>query len=340
MGHGESVLKILVTGGGGFLGGHLARALKAQAGGHEVHTFQRGDYPALAEAGIMQHRGDLACRSDVSNACMGMDMVYHTAAKAGVWGPLSEYYQTNVVGTQNIVHGCKDHDVRMLVYTSSPSVVFDGTDEEGINERAPYPRNYLSYYSRTKAEAERLVLGACDQRLRAVALRPHLIWGPGDPHLVPRILNRSKAGKLKLVGDGRKRVDSTYIDNATDAHLAAGQTLLKNKEFKPRSYFISNEEPLEMVQLLNKILSAGGEPPVTERVSPGMAYLAGWILESLYRIVRSKKEPLMTRFVARQLATAHWFDLSAAKNDLGYSPKVSIDEGMGRLAQWLKDQPL
>ena len=333
-------MKILVTGGGGFLGGHLARALKAQAEGHEVHTFQRGDYPALAEAAIIQHRGDLGCLNEVDKACMGMDMVFHTAAKAGVWGPFTEYYQTNVVGTQNIVSGCKHHGVRMLVYTSSPSVIFDGTDEKGVNEKAPYPRNYLSYYSQTKAEAERFVLGACDDRLRVVALRPHLIWGPGDPHLVPRILSRSKAGKLKLVGDGSQRFDSTYIDNAVDAHLAAGQALLKKKEFKPRAYFISNDDPLEMVQLLNKILSAGGEPPVTKRISPGKAYLAGWILESLYRFVGSKKEPIMTRFVARQLATAHWFDLSAAKNDLGYQPKVSIDEGMLRLAQWLKDHPL
>jgi len=333
-------VKILVTGGGGFLGCHLARALKAQAERHEVHTFHRGDYPALAEAGITQHRGDLGSVNDVNRACMGMELVFHTAAKAGVWGPYKEYYQTNVVGTQNIVEGCKRHDVRMLVYTSSPSVIFDGTDEEGVNEDEPYPKKYLSYYSRTKAEAERIVLEACDYRFRAVALRPHLIWGPGDPHLVPRVLSRSKAGKLRLVGDGSQRVDSTYIDNAVDAHLAAGQTLLKKKQFKPRAYFISNDEPLEMVQLLNKILHAGGEPPVTKCVSPGKAYLAGWILESLYRIVGSKKEPIMTRFVARQLATAHWFDLSAAKNDLGYKPKVSIDEGMLRLAQWLKEHPL
>jgi nucleoside-diphosphate-sugar epimerase len=268
-----------------------------------------------------------------------MDMIYHAAAKAGVWGALSDYYQTNVLGTQNIVKGCRDHGVAMLVYTSSPSVVFDGSDEEGINEEAPYPKRFLSHYSQTKAEAERFVLAAADPRLRVVALRPHLIWGPGDPHLVPRVLNRSRAGRLKLVGDGRKRVDSTYIDNAVDAHLAAGQALLRDDTFKPQAYFISNDEPLEMGQLLNKILDAGGEPPVTARVAAGTAYRVGMVLEGLYRLMGSKSEPIMTRFVARQLATAHWFDLSAAKRDLGYRPEVSIDEGMLRLSQWLNDHP-
>ena len=226
-----------------------------------------------------------------------------------------------------------------MVYTSTPSVVFDGTDEEGIDESVPYTKNYFNHYQKTKAEAEQLVLNANSDELKTVALRPHLIWGPGDPHLVPRVINRAKAGRLKLVGTKDNKVDSCYIDNAAHAHVLAADCLKSDARCAGKVYFVSNNEPLTMPDLINKILAAARLPPVDKTVPENLAYAVGFILEKLYTLFNIKTEPIMTRFVARQLSTSHWFDLSAAKQDLDYRPLVSIEEGMQRLQKSLSPDP-
>ncbi|MBY0231624.1 MAG: NAD-dependent epimerase/dehydratase family protein, partial [Gemmataceae bacterium] len=228
---------------------------------------------------------------------------------------------------------CRAAGVRRFVHTSSPSVVFDGTDMEGVDESVPYPRHHEAHYPRTKAAAERMVLAANGRGLATVALRPHLHWGPGDNHLVPRLLERGP--RLRRIGEG-KRIDSVYIDNAAEAHLLAADRLEVGSPIAGRAYFISNGEPLPTWELVDRILAAGGRPPVTRSVSPGLAYLAGWVMEGLWGVFRPWEEPPLTRFVARELATSHWFDIGAARRDLGYEPRVSIDEGMRRLAAWLQ----
>jgi len=322
-------MRILVTGGGGFLGGAIVRRLVAR--GDDVRAFQRGEYPQLAELGVLTFRGDLTDLDALARAASGCDVVVHTAAKAGVWGPCRDYYRVNVVGTQTVLDVCRRLGIARLVYASSPSVVFDGRDEQGIDEQTPYPRHYLAAYPRTKALAEQMVLSANSATFATVALRPHLIWGPGDPHLVPRILDRARRGRLRLVGRGDNRVDSTYIDNAAAAHVAAIDRLTPTADCAGKAYFISNGQPLPMRELLSRILAAGGLPPVTRRISPLVAYSAGTVLEAVHRLFRRAGEPAMTRFVARQLACAHWFDLSAARRDLGYDVEVSLDEGFARL---------
>lgn len=329
-------MKALVTGGGGFLGGAIVRALRAR--NDHVRTFQRGEYPALRELGVEVVRGDLRDVDALTRAVAGCDVVFHVAAKAGVWGDFNEYYQSNYLGTRNVIAACNTQGANRLVYTSTPSVVFNGSDEENMDETAPYPSRFLNAYQETKALAERCVLGANTHTLATVALRPHLIWGPGDPHLVPRIIHRAREGKLKLVGTGSNLVDSTYIDNAASAHLLAADRLQPGASCAGRAYFISNGEPLAMSDLINRILAAGGLPPVGKHVSPRVAWVAGHVLEKIYMLFRIREEPLMTRFVARQLATAHWFDLGNAKRDLGYEPAVDIDDGMQRLKQSLLNQ--
>lgn len=328
-------MKVLVTGGGGFLGGAIVRRLVAR--GDAVRTLQRGEYPALAALGVECVRGDLSDAALVQAAVRGCDAVIHTAAKAGVWGPFEDYYRANVVGTRNVLAACRAVGVKRLVYTSSPSVVFDGRDEAGIDETAPYPARYLAHYPRTKAEAERAVLAANGPELATVALRPHLIWGPGDPHLLPRLVALAKSGKLRLVARDDNLVDSTYVDNAALAHVLALDALSRaDVPHRPacagRAYFISNGEPLAMAELVNKLLAAKGVPPVTRTISPGLAYAAGAMLEMLYKLLRRRDEPPITRFVARQLSTSHWFDLTAARRDLGYEAEVSLAKGLARLA--------
>lgn len=327
-------MKVLVTGGGGFLGGAVVRRLLDR--GNTVRSLQRGDYAWLDEAGVESIRGDLADRDTVERAVRGCDAVLHVAAKAGVWGPRREYEAANVTGTRHVIEACLREGVARLVYTSSPSVVFDGADEEGIDERAAYPHRYLADYPRTKALAEQAVLAANGPRLATLALRPHLIWGPGDPHLVPRIVARARAGRLRLVGSGANRVDSTYIDNAADAHLAALDRLAPGAACAGRAYFISNGQPLPMRELVGRILAAAGLPRELRSLPPPLAYALATALEGAWRMLRRVDEPPLTRFVVRQLATAHWFDLTAARRDLGYEPRVTLDEGFARLRAWLE----
>ncbi len=324
---------ILVTGGGGFLGKAIVEQLVAL--GHRVWSFSRGYHGELEALGAGQVQGDIADAQAVRNAIEGKDAVFHTAAKAGVWGRFEDYHRPNVAGTQHVIDGCRACGVPFLIHTSSPSVVFDGTDMQGVDESAPYPAHFHAPYPQTKAMAEKLVIDAADQTLQTIILRPHLIWGPGDNHLTPRIIARAKS--LRQVGDGQNRVDTIYIDNAANAHILAMQALEKNPALSGKAYFISDDDPIKLWEMVNRILAAGGCPPVTGKISPRLAFAAGTVLEWVYRTLHLPGEPKMTRFVARELATSHWFDISAAKRDLGYSASVSIDEGMARLQAWLNN---
>ncbi len=326
-------MNALVTGGGGFLGGAIVRLLVAR--GDRVRSYSRQRYAELDTLGVEQFQGDLSDAESVRRAVEGRDVVFHVAAKAGVGGRYQTYHRANVVGTENVLTACRQLGVPRLVYTSSPSVVFDGRDMHGATEVVPYATHYHAHYPSTKAQAERLVLAANGANLATVALRPHLIWGPGDNHLVPRILARGRAGKLRRIGRGNPLIDSTYIDNAAEAHLLAADRLAPRATIAGKVYFISNGEPMPTWDLVNQILAAGGLPPVTRSVPVWLAVAAGWLLESLYAIAWPEAEPPMTRFVARELATSHWFDLTAARRDLGYVPRVTIAEGLKRLAESL-----
>ncbi len=326
-------MKALVTGGGGFLGKAIVKLLRER--GDEVRSFSRNPHPALTEMGVEHCRGELADAGAVKRAAEGCDIVFHVAAKAGVWGPYEEFYRANVLGTKHVIEACRLHGIKRLVHTSSPSVVFDGSDMEGVDESVPYPEHFEAFYPQTKAEAEQLVLQANDQTLATVALRPHLIWGPEDNHLVPRILERGAKGALRKLGTRECLVDTVYIDNAALAHLQAADHLDVGSVVAGKAYFISQGEPLPIWDVVNRILDAGGLPPVTRTLSPALAYTIGVILEKVYGLIKLKGEPRMTRFVAKELSTSHWFDLSAARNDFGYQPEVTFDEGLERLREWL-----
>jgi nucleoside-diphosphate-sugar epimerase len=327
-------MRALVTGGGGFLGSAIVRMLVER--GDEVCSFSRNEYPALAALGVKQFRGNLENLDEVVSAATGCDIVFHVAAKAGIWGNYDDFYQANVTGTENVVAACHRTGIDRLVYTSSPSVVFDGSDVEGGDESLPYPARYDAHYPATKAMAEQEVLAANSNELATTALRPHLIWGPGDNHLVPRILAKGRAGKLRRIGDRPNLVDTVYLDNAARAHLLAADRLYPGSVIAGKSYFISNDEPLPLWDIVNCILAAANIPPVTRSISPTLAFTVGCIFEGLWWLFRLDGEPPITRFVSQELATAHWFDISAARRDLGYHPEISIDEGMIRLKQSLQ----
>ena len=325
---------VLVTGGGGFVGRAVVKQLLAR--GDHVHSFARGVYPDLAESGVEVFSGDLADAAAVGRACAGCDVVFHIAAKAGIWGGYGGYCDTNVRGTDHVLAACAEHGVGRLVYTSSPTVVFNGRSMAGVDESVPYPRRHHSHYAATKALGEQAVLAANGSTLRTVALRPHLIWGPRDNHIVPRLVRQARAGTLRRVGDGSNRVDTTYIDDAARAHLLAADALQTNPAAAGRPFFISQGEPVPLWELVDRILAAAGCQAVTRAVPRPVAWAAGAMLEAAYTLFRLKGEPRMTRFVANELATTHWFDITAARRELGYEPGISIAEGLRRLDAWLR----
>ncbi|MEH6453265.1 MAG: 2-alkyl-3-oxoalkanoate reductase [Psychromonas sp.] len=326
----SKVQRVFVTGAGGFLGKALCRFLRSA--NIDVVGFARGNYPELQQMGVAFVQGDISDKASLLKAMQGCDLVFHVASKAGVWGSKESYFSPNVIGTENIISVCETLNIQHLIYTSTPSVTFAGVDENGINESQPYAEKFLNYYGLSKAIAEQKVIAANSEKLKTVSLRPHLIWGPGDPHLVPRVLERAKSGKLKLVGKQDKLVDTIYIDNAVYAHLLAALALTKDvTTCAGKAYFLSNDQPIHMAEMLNKILACKNIPAVSKRVPAGVAYAAGALLEWVYLKLNKQDEPIMTRFVAKQLSTAHYYDISAAKNDLGYEPIVSIDLGMQKL---------
>ena len=323
---------ILVTGGGGFLGGAIVRLLVSR--GEKIRSFSRSAYAELEALGVQQVLGDLSDSGAVEKACQGVETVFHVAAKPGYWGRFKDFYKTNVLGTQNIIAACRSNGVKRLIHTSSPCVVFDGKNMAGVDESTPYPARYEAHYPRTKAMAELAVLKACREGLTAIILRPHLIWGPGDNHLAPRLLAR--AHRLRRIGNSNNLVDTIYVDNAAKAHVLADQCLARNRSLSGRIYFLSQDEPIPLWNMVNAILKAGGKPPITRSIPLTMAVTAGAVCEAAFKILRLKGEPPMTRFIARELTTSHWFNIQAAKTDLGYIPEISMAQGLKRLEAWLR----
>jgi 2-alkyl-3-oxoalkanoate reductase len=323
-------MRVLVTGGSGFLG--KALVFQLLSAGHEVVTLCRGRDEDLERSDANNVRGDLADQDTVREAARGCDAVIHTAAKVGAHVRAAEFESTNVLGTRHVINACLAEQVGRLIYTSTPSVVHAGGDIEGADESLPYPDSFHAHYPRTKAAAERAVLAANGDQLATVALRPHLIWGPGDTNLVPRILARARAGRLRFVGTTPKLVDTTYIDNAVDAHLCALRQLEPGAACAGKAYFIANGEPVLQSSIINGILEAGGLPPNDQFISATAARIVGGVLEAAYWLFGLRGEPPMTRFLAEQLSTAHWYDLSAAARELEYRPRVSVEEGLRRLA--------
>jgi nucleoside-diphosphate-sugar epimerase len=327
-------MKALVTGGGGFIGRYIVEKLVAR--GFDVTSLSRGDHPELGALGVKTARADVCEREKVITAVSGMDVVFHTAARVGVGGRLAGFHRVNVIGSRNVVDACVAGGVKRLIFTSSPSVVFGGEPHEGADETAPYPSSFNAHYPATKAIAERETLSANGRDgLLTCAIRPHLVWGPRDTNLIPRLLARADAGRLVMVGDGQNLVDMVYVENAADAHILAMDRLFAGSPVAGSAYFITQGEPVNLWDWVNRILKRLGRAPVKKRVSYPLAYAVGAVMETAYTLLGVDAEPPMTRFLAQQLAMSHHFDIGKARRELGYTPKIGADEGLERLAKSL-----
>ena len=328
-------MKALVTGGGGFLGLYIVEQL-LQAG-HDVRVFCRGHYQSLDALGVQCVQGDLRDERAVMEACRGIEAVFHAAAVPGVWGSWKMFHGINTRGTLNIIAACRKHHVSRLIFTSSPSVVFDGHDHIDADESLPYPTTWMCHYPHSKALAEQAVLAANDSdRLRTISLRPHLIWGPRDNHLIPRLIGKARSGRLRRVGDGTNLVSVSYVENAAAAHLQAEISLRLSDTATGRAYFINEPEAVNLWDWINLVLQRAGLPPVRKSVSAANARRAGAVLEAVWNLLRLKGEPPMTQFVAAQLAGSHSYSIAAAQRDFGYHQLVSTEQGLQRLQPDLK----
>ena len=323
--------KVFLTGGGGFLGRSIAKALVER--GYKVLSFSRKKYPFLDELGVESYQGDISCLDQIIEAAAGCDCIIHTAALAGIWGKPKDYMDTNYHGTLNVLKAAKHLKIKRLIYTSSPSVAFEGRDINGLGDWAPYAKKFFCSYSYSKKLAEEAVLAANSKDLQTLALRPHLIWGPNDPHFLPRLLQRSREGKLFRVGHLRNLVDVIYVENAAIAHLDALKAMGVNPNLGGKAYFLGQEKPVKLWTFIDQLLVAGGEKPLKTKSIPfPLAFGVGFFFEFLYKAMGTfHRDPPMTRFLALQLSKSHYFSHDGAKRDFSYKVNISTDEGLRRL---------
>ncbi|MBD3672105.1 MAG: NAD-dependent epimerase/dehydratase family protein [Planctomycetaceae bacterium] len=323
-------MRALVTGGGGFLGRYIVEQLLER--GDDVRVLCRGDYPFLRELSVDYQRGDVRKREDVQRACEAIDTVFHTAAIPGIWGPWEKYHSINTQGTLNLLEASQHQGVSQFLYTSSPSVIFDNTNHVSQDESLSYPDHYLCHYPRSKALAEKAVLEANGQAgMATCSIRPHLMWGPRDNHLVPRLLQRAQSGRLVQVGDGSNMISVIYVENAAASHLQAADRLSLDSPVAGEAYFINEKEPVNLWSWIGDILAMAGLPPVRKSISYRTAYTVGTLMEWTYSALRLKSEPTMCRFLANQLSLSHTYKIEKAERDFGYQPLVSFEEGMQRM---------
>lgn len=318
-------MKVVVTGGGGFVGGAICRRLRQL--GHDVTALGRRPHPDLTAEGIHTAVQDLAAagaETGLSAIFAGADCVFHTAAHVKMWGPREAFVRGNITATHNVIAACRAAGVAKLVFTSSPSVVAADRDLRGVDESQPYPSRYRALYPETKAAAERAVLAAHGTGLKTIALRPHLIFGPGDTNLVPTILRRARAGRLVQVGDGLNLVDLTLIDDCVTAHLLAAAALDKQEAAGGRAFFISQGTPVRLWEWIGRVLALHGLPPVRRRMSASTALRVATVAEGLWRTLGLASDPPLTRFLAEEMATDHYFDISAARRELGFVPSCDV----------------
>lgn len=322
--------RAFVTGGGGFLGLALVELLVAE--GWQVTSGSRRRYDEVTRTGATSVTMDLGDADSVKQAVLDAapDVVFHVAALAGVWGSRADFERTNVTGTENVIDACREAGVGRLVFTSSPSVCFDGADHVDASNDLPYPDDYLAHYPETKARAERAVLAANDERLATTAIRPHLIFGERDPHLFPRLIERARAGRLVIVGDAENEVSVTHVENAAAAHLDAARTLAVGSPHAGRAYFLGQKDPVKLWDWIAKILEGLDLPRPTRRVSVRTATFVGGFLETCWKLLPLSGEPPMTRFVAKQLGASHSYDLTPAMRDFGYVERVDLEAATAR----------
>lgn len=323
-------MRYVVTGATGCLGLNLTRRLVQE--GHEVIAIGRNKQLGhiLTGMGATFHALDLHERARLATTVRRADVIFHCAAFSSPWGKYKDFYQANVVGTQHVI--AVTPPGRRLVHVSTPSIYFDFTEKHDIKENSILPVRPANHYIKTKLLAEALVDKAWQEnKLNVITVRPRAIFGPYDRAILPRLLNAEKHGILPIVGTGDNVIDITYVDNVVDSLILAAQA---KEQFCGKKYNITNDEPRSLISILSALYAALQRPLNVKCVPYSLAKSMAYILEKLHRLFLLKSEPRLTQYSAAVLALGQTLNIEAAKNDLGYRPKITLDEGMQLFAQW------
>jgi nucleoside-diphosphate-sugar epimerase len=328
-------MKVLVTGATGFLGGALT--LRLHGMGWDVTALGRNPVRLneLEDEGIRPLRLDVTKKDELTEAFKGQEIIFHCAAFPSPWGHFEKFYQANVVGTRNVVQSCLKNNVKRLVYVSTPSLYFDYSSRVNVKENDPLPKP-ISNYAATKLLAEEEIDKGFAEGLAVVSIRPRALFGEGDTVIFPRLLSRLKTGSLPILGDGENIVDLTYVENVVDALLLCAESPANTLGKK---YNISNGEPIKIWELINRICDKLNLPAPKRKISYKTANAAATVIEFIYTLIPYSPEPPLTRLTVSMLAHSTTLDITAAKTELGYQPKVSVEEGVERFLRWWKQSP-
>lgn len=326
------IKKVLITGGGGFLGRAVAK--KCVERGYKVWSLSRNTYPALTAMGVVQIQGDVTHAMDVQKACKGKDVVFHLAARKGGWGRLSKFYKTNVKGTRNVIEACKNAKVRVLVYTSSTRATMDqnGCYADGMGK--DYPDRFQNNFAMSKAFAEQAVLKASTQDFRCIVLRPHMIWGPGDTSVIPGLFKHRRW--IFKIGNGQNKVSGIYIDNAADAHLLAAVKAFSDERLSGKVFVLAQDEPLILWDFIGKIETWTGKKMVLMSLPKSVVMPVGKMVECFFRLTDINRTPCLSRNIVIELADSHVFNINDLNCSLGFLPSVSVQKGFELYGAWLE----
>lgn len=327
--------KILVTGGTGFLGKRAALRLAQQ--GYTVTVAARNLLPAgdLFQYGVRLYKMDLENELEVVNACKGHDIVLHCGALSKPWGHYQDFYRTNVLGTKHVIEGCFTHDIQRLIHISTPSLYFDYTDRFNINESSSLPVKPCNAYAATKRIAEEEVDLASTEGLNTITLRPRGIFGPGDTTILPRIIEANNKKNLPIINNGNAKIDMTYVDNVVDAIILSIEA---SPKVFGKKYNLTNGEPWTIFALMQSLFLKLGTPLYLKKIPYPIAYLLAWGSEIYSKLCNHYNEPKFTRYTVGVIAKSQTLDIESAKNDLGYTPRIGIEEGINRFVKWWKDK--
>jgi len=328
-------MKSLVTGGTGFLGKRLA--LRLVELGHEVSVIGRNERVGLdlEESGINFIKADLKDTNEITEACKNQDYVFHCGALSSPWGKYQDFYNTNVLGTKNIIQGCQKHKIKRLIYVSTPSIYFDFTDKFNISENTPLPENPVNDYAKTKLMAEKKIDKAFNEGLPVITIRPRGIFGPGDTSILPRLIKANNNRFIPVIEHRKVLVDITYVDNIIEALLLC----IDSPEYTlGKKYNITNGEPVLLYDFLENVITKLGYKFNPKTLSFNEAYKIAGLMEFISRTLLFGKEPALTQYTVGILARSQTLDISSAKRELGYVPKISINDGVDELIRWWKDK--
>ncbi len=323
-------MNILVTGATGFLGFHICEILIEQ--GHKVYNFSRSHSDELEDIGVTTRKGDLQVIDSINSALDGIDAIFNVASKVGMWGKWEDFYNINYIGTKNLVDLAIKKNIKYFIHTSTPSVVFGKEPIVNGDEHCPYPEEYISLYAKSKSLGEKYALSKACEGFKVCSIRPHLIYGQRDKNIIPRLIQARTDKKLKIIGNGDNIVDVIHVTNAAHAHIDAFNELRQDAKNNGKAYFIGQESPVKLWDFINKILKKKNLPPVKTKISLRLSYMIGYLIEIFLKTFRIYNiHPPMTRFVALQLGTSHYFSHENAKRDFGYHVRLSLEDSLEQI---------